>query len=85
MMPEEFVMQEQEDLVKAASDLSDAYAILCGRLGHTPGFVIDEERLSLLDWFYVVGKLHLVERENERTRWMKRRLSSFVVKIMLII
>ena len=65
MMPEEFVMQEQEDLVKAASDLSDAYAILCGRLGHTPGFVIDEERLSLLDWFYVVGKLHLVERENE--------------------
>ena len=65
MMPEEFVMQEQEDLVKAASDLSDAYPILCGRLGHTPGFVIDEERLSLLDWFYVVGKLHLVERENE--------------------
>jgi hypothetical protein len=61
MMPEEFVMKEQNELVEAVSDLPDAYSILCGRLGKTPGFTIDENRLSILGWFYVVGKLKLSE------------------------
>lgn len=64
MMPEEFVMKEQNELVEAAC-LPDAYAILCGRLGRTPGFTIDESRLSILDWFYVVGKLGLSEKIPE--------------------
>lgn len=64
MMPEDFVMKEQNELVEA-SDLPDAYAILCGRLGRTPGFTIDESRLSILDWFYVVGKLGLSEKIPE--------------------
>ncbi len=64
MMPVEFVMKEQEELVEA-SDRPDAYAILCGRLGRTPGFHIDENRLSILDWFYVVGKLGLSDRITE--------------------
>ena len=64
MMPEEFVMKEQNELV-AAANLPDAYAILCGRLGRTPGFEIDENRLSILDWFYVVGKLGLSEKIPE--------------------
>lgn len=64
MMPEEFVMKEQNELVEAAC-LPDAYAILCGRLGRTPGFTMDESRLSILDWFYVVGKLVLSEKIPE--------------------
>lgn len=64
MMPEEFVTKEQNELVEAAC-LPDAYAILCGRLGRTPGFTIDESRLSILDWFYVVGKLGLSEKIPE--------------------
>ena len=64
MMPEEYVLTEQAELV-AALDTPDAYAILCGRLGHTPGFEIDEKRLSILDWFYVVGKLGLTEKVPE--------------------
>jgi hypothetical protein len=64
MMPEEFVIKEQNELVEAAC-LPDAYAILCGRLGRTPGFTIDESRLSILDWFYVVGKLGLSEKIPE--------------------
>ena len=64
MMPEEFVLKEQNELVEAAC-LPDAYAILCGRLGKTPGFRIDESRLSILDWFYVVGKLGLSEKIPE--------------------
>ena len=61
MMPEDFVMKEQNELVEAAC-LPDAYAILCGRLGRTPGFTIDENRLSILDWFYMVGKLGMNEK-----------------------
>lgn len=64
IIPEEFVMKEQNELVEAAC-LPDAYAILCGRLGRTPGFTIDESRLSILDWFYVVGKLGLSEKIPE--------------------
>lgn len=64
MMPEEYVMNEQAELI-AALDTPDAYAILCGRLGRTPGFEIDEKRLSILDWFYVVEKLGLVEKVPE--------------------
>jgi len=65
MMPEEFVMKEQNELVEAASDLPDSYSILCGRLGRTPGFTIDYSRLSILGWFYVVGKLKLSEKIPE--------------------
>lgn len=65
MMPEEFVMKEQNELVEAASDLPDAYSILYGRLGRTPGFIIDYGRLSILGWFYVVGKLKLSEKIPE--------------------
>lgn len=61
-MPEEFVMKEQNELLEAASNFPDAYAILCGRLGHNPGFTIDESKLSILDWFYVVGKLGMNEK-----------------------
>lgn len=64
MMPEEFVMKEQNELAEAAC-LPDAYAILCGRLGRTPGFTINESRLSILDWFYVMGKLGLSEKIPE--------------------
>lgn len=64
MMPEEFVTKKQNELVEAVC-LPDAYAILCGRLGRTPGFTIDESRLSILDWFYVVGKLGLSEKIPE--------------------
>lgn len=64
MMSEEYVLREQAELVTAL-DTPDAYAILCGRLGHTPGFEIDEKRLSILDWFYVVGKLGLMEKIPE--------------------
>ena len=39
-----------------AACLPEAYAIFCGRLGRTPGFTINESRLSILDWFYVVEK-----------------------------
>jgi hypothetical protein len=64
MMPEDYVISEQAELVNAL-DTPDAYAILCGRLGSTPGFEIDEKRLSILDWFYVVGKLGLTEKIPE--------------------
>ncbi|MBR4352085.1 MAG: hypothetical protein IKQ01_03350 [Bacteroidales bacterium] len=36
MMPEEFVLQEQEELIRASSDHQSAYAILCGRLVMPP-------------------------------------------------
>lgn len=67
-MPESFVLQEQEELVIAAgqvdsaSFLPGAYALLCGRLGCTSGFKMDESRLNPLDWFYVVSKLCLTDR-----------------------
>lgn len=64
VMPEDFVMKEQGVLVKMAN-LPEAYAIPCGRLGRTPGFTIDESRLSIFDWFYVVGKLGLSEKVRE--------------------
>ena len=64
LMPMEFVIKEQEELV-VASNRPDAYAILCGRLGRAPGFTIDNSRLSILDWFYVVGKLEMTEKIPE--------------------
>jgi hypothetical protein len=65
MMPEEFVLQEQEELIRASSDHQSAYAILCGRIGNAPGFVIDESRLRIIDWFYVYGKLQRTEKIPE--------------------
>jgi len=64
VMPVAFVMEEQDALVEAAGR-PDAYALLCGRLGRTPGFTIDFGRLSILDWFYVVGKLGMTEKIPE--------------------
>ena len=76
MMPEEYVLREQAELVKALNT-PDAYAILCGRLGRVPGFVIDESRLSILDWFYVVGKLSLTEKILE----MDEKANRFILNL----
>ena len=65
MMPEAFVLQEQEEIIQASTDPQSAYAILCGRLGNEPGFVIDESRLCIRDWFYVYGKLQRTEKIPE--------------------
>ncbi len=65
MMHEDFVMQEQEGLVRASHDPQSAYAILCGRLGGEPDFVIDESRLRIIDWFYVYGKLQRTDKVPE--------------------
>ena len=54
--PDNFILQEQEDL---AQDLG--YATICVRIGNLEGFTIDESRLAGADWFYVMGKL---ERED---------------------
>lgn len=59
-MPEEYVMREKDGLAEAVS-----YAIVCGRLGRTPGFEIDESKLSNLEWFYVVGKLGQTEKIHQ--------------------
>ena len=64
VMPVAFVMEEQDALVEATYR-PDAYALLCGRLGRTPGFTIDFGRLSILDWFYIVGKLRMTEKIPE--------------------
>lgn len=76
MMPEEYVMTEQAELL-AALDTPDAYSIICGRLGHTPGFEIDEKRLSILDWFYVVGKLGLMEKVPE----MDEKANQYILQL----
>lgn len=76
MMPEEYVLREQTELVTAL-DTPDAYAILCGRLGSTPGFEIDEKRLSILDWFYVVGKLGLIEKVPE----MDEKANQYILQL----
>lgn len=83
-LPEEYVMLKQDELIEAAydpmtemvSDIPSAYAILCGRLGRTAGFIIDETRLSILDWFYVVGKLCLIEKAHEMNAMADRYISS---------
>lgn len=65
MMPKDYVLQEQEGLVQASSYPQDAYAVLCGRFGNEPGFVIDESRLRIKDWFYVYGKLLRTDKVPE--------------------
>lgn len=71
-MPEEYVMKEQDELAEAVS-----YAIVCGRLGRTPGFEIEESKLSILDWFYVVGKLGLTEKILE----MDEKANRFILNL----
>ena len=65
MMPAAYVMQEQDKLLKSASNLWDAYAVLCGRLIKTPGFVMDETKLSIPGWFYVMSLSNAVKRIPE--------------------
>ena len=47
----------------------EEYRYICAKLGNTPGFVMDESRLSTPDWFYVMAKLgnrHLTAEMDER-------------------
>ncbi|MBP5505311.1 MAG: hypothetical protein J6X89_04320 [Bacteroidales bacterium] len=51
-MSDDIVLQEQDSLSEDCG-----YAFLCARIGNNTAFKIDQERLTDLDWFYVMAKL----------------------------
>ena len=50
-LPAKYVMAQQDQL----ADVVD-YSYVCARLGNEPGFVMDESRLSVPEYFYAVAK-----------------------------
>lgn len=63
-LPAEYVLQDLPLL-----EPLEEYRYICAKLGNTPGFVMDESRLSTPDWFYVMAKLgnrHLTAEMDER-------------------
>ncbi len=50
--PNAFILEEQERLAQAAS-----YPHVCARVGNEPSFKMDESRLGVVDYLYVMAKL----------------------------
>lgn len=68
--PNAFILEEQERLAQAAS-----YPHVCARVGNEPSFKMDESRLDVVDYLYVMAKLgRSVDAEDA-----ERRLYSFLL------
>ena len=65
-----FILREQERLAQAAS-----YPHVCARVGNEPSFAMDESRLDVLDYLYVMAKLGRSVDSEEA----ERRLYSFLL------
>lgn len=75
--PDSYILEQQEELAEATK-----YAYVCARVGSTPGFEIDTNRLSIPDQFYVAAKLDLpVKSENMEKLLNKYMRESFVSPI----
>ena len=65
-LPKEYGVSQQEALIK---DLG--YGTVCSVLGNEPGFQIDETRLDVPSWFYVMS--HQGKKVALQTMWDKLR------------
>lgn len=68
--PNTFILREQERLAQTAS-----YPHVCARVGNEPSFAMDESRLDVLDYLYVMAKLGRSVDSAE----VERRLYSFLL------
>ena len=68
--PNAFILEEQERLAQAAT-----YPHVCARVGNEPSFKMDESRLGVVDYLYVMAKLGRSVDSGDA----ERRLYSFLL------